>query len=327
VHTFFPTANVLGPLAARLGSIPVILTSRRDMGYWKRRQDALLLRVVRNIPTCVVANSHAVKNQTVATEGIPPDRIIVVHNGVDAEPYRRDFHAEVAALRGKYRLPKDALIVGVVANYHRAVKGVEYFVEAASPVSAEVPEAFFFVVGFGPPEKEQHLQERIKRLHLQSRFVLTGLQSNVKPFLAMFDVAVMPSLSEGFSNSLLEYMAAGLPCVATDVGGNKEIVVDGETGFLVKPASAQALAEKIIVVLRNPGLREKMGRMAQERVRTHFWMTRMIKQLETLYEHLYLCSPQAKAAARRGFGPSGGGGHRRAFPNLTGETRHGVKTT
>ena len=320
VHTFFPTSNILGVLAARLARVPVIVASRRDLGYWKRWRDRVLLRAVGRIPTCTLANSHEVKRCTARCEGVNPKKITVIHGGVDLDFYCGRVEGQAGALKMKQGVPQGNLIVGVVANYHRTVKGLHYFVGAAKLVSMNMQNVWFFVVGRGERDQDERLRNRLCELGLEARFVFTGPQRDVRPFLSLFDVAVLPSLSEGFSNSLLEYMAAGLPCVATDVGGNKELVVDGETGFLVKPASAQALAEKTIVLLRNPGLREKMGRMAQERVRTHFSMTKMIRELETLYEHLYLCSSRAKAAARRGFGPSGGGRHRRAFPNPTGET-------
>jgi glycosyltransferase involved in cell wall biosynthesis len=274
-----------------------------------------------------VANSYAVERETVASERIDSARITVIYNGVDVQAYHQGFSGPAGGIKATYGVPDDSPVVGAVANYQRKVKGIDYFIGAARLVASQVDNVFFFIVGYGRPQQRAALQHYVHELGLESCLILAGPQEDIRPFLSAFSVGVLPSLSEGFSNSLLEYMAAGLPCVATNVGGNKELVVDGENGFLVKPASAEALAEKIVVLLRNPELREKMGRMAQERVRTDFSMTKMIRELETLYEHLYLCSSRAKAAARRGFGPSGGGWHRRAFPKLTGKTRHGVKTT
>lgn len=286
VHTFFPTANVLGVLAARLGGVKVILSSRRDLGYWKKWQDRLLLRAVGRIPTSFAANSQAVKQQTVIAERIHPDRIFVVYNGIACDRFHSDLREEAAALRRMYDVPDGAGIVGVVANYYRAVKGLDYFIKAAAIVAAEISNVRFFVVGAGSEMQDRRLRILLEQHGLQGHFVFTGNQKDVRPFLALFDVAVLPSLSEGFSNSLLEYMAAGLPAVATDVGGNRELVTDGETGFVVPPASPRALAEKIGLLLKDTHLRDSLGGNARCIVRSQFSIQRMIASVEKLYELL-----------------------------------------
>ena len=287
VHTYFPTSNVLGVVAARLGSVPVILSSRRDLGYWRKQRDKVMLRAVRNIPTAVIANSLAVKSEAVGTEGIAPKKVVVVYNGVDASANDYDYSTHRSTIRSNSQIPPDALVVGTVANYDRTVKGIQYFVDAAGHVAAEIPNAFFIIVGHGPADQENVLRRRVRQRGLDSQFVFAGSQEDVRPFIAAFDVAVLPSLSEGFSNSLLEYMAAGLPCVATDVGGNGELVTDGESGFLVKPGSPRALAEKVLVLLKDEDLRERMGRNAQLTVTSRFSIEKMICAYERLYEDLY----------------------------------------
>lgn len=300
VHTFFPTSNVLGALAARLASVPTILSSRRDLGYWKRWQDTILLRAVRGIPTCYVANSYAVKKETAASEGIDPSKIIVIHNGVDVQAYERDFRKQVAAIKGKYHVLEDELVVGVVANFHRRVKGVDKFIEAAGLVAAEIENVRFFVVGKGNQRQEEHFRNRLRQLQLSERFMFTGEVEDVRPFLCLFDVGVLPSLSEGFSNSLMEYMAAGLPAVATDVGGNRELITDGQCGFLVSPASPHALAQKIVLFLKDAQLRQRIGRNARHVVKSRFSVETMIKATESLYESVS-CSGSFQKKTDRGF--------------------------
>jgi glycosyltransferase involved in cell wall biosynthesis len=304
VHTFFPTSNVLGVVASRLASVPTIISSRRDLGYWRRWRDRAMLRAVRKIPTCIVANSLAVKREVMASEKVDPRKIVVVYNGVDLGKNDDVSHKQAIVMKGISRLPTDSFVVGVVANYDRAVKGVEHFVEAAGRVAAEIGNAFFLVVGSGPPKQEIALRRRICELGLERRFILAGSQKDVRPFLATLDVGVLPSLSEGFSNSLLEYMAAGVPSIATDVGGNPELVTDNETGLLVKPASPQALADKIILLLRNAGLRETIGARARNRAKTHFSITRMVREMEGLYQDLYSRNPRLETGGGRPLGSS-----------------------
>jgi len=287
VHTFFPTSNVLGVLAAWLASVPVILSSRRDLGYWKKCHDKVLLRIVRNIATCYLANSHEVKRQTAESERIDREKIVVIHNGVDVDWSGRNVEKEAADIRCKYQVPEEALVVGVVANYQPVVKGIEYFIEAAKVVTTEIPNVRFFLVGQVERQHEKRLWHRIRQLQLDEHFVFTGSQKDVRPFLSLFHVGVLPSLSEGFSNSLLEYMAIGLPTVAYNVGGNREVIVDGQSGFLVRDRSAQALAEQIVLLLKRADLREKIGRQARDRVKSHFSMRRMIREMERLYEDLH----------------------------------------
>jgi len=298
VHTFFPTSNVLGVLAAQLSSIPTILSSRRDLGYWKKSRDTITLRAVRNMATCYLANSYAVKRQTAASEGIVPHRIMVVHNGVDVRAYGKDFQKEAAAVKMKYHVPEDSFVVGAVANYHRRVKGIQHFVEAAKLVAAEMANVFFFIVGSGQAGQESALRRRIGELGLDSRFILAGPQEDVRPFLSMFHVGVLPSLSEGFSNSLLEYMAAGLPSVVSDVGGNREAIADGQSGFLVRPGSRRALAEKIVLLLKDLQLRERIAMNARRTVKDRFSAERMVAATERLYENLASRGPHKRGAER-----------------------------
>jgi glycosyltransferase involved in cell wall biosynthesis len=304
VHTFFPTSNILGVVASRLASVPTIISSRRDLGYWRRRRDWAMLRAVRRTPTCIVANSLAVKREVVASEKVDPRKIVVVYNGVDLGKNDDVSHKQAALVKGSCRLPRDSFVVGVIANYNRAVKGVEYFVEAAGLVAAEIANAFFLIVGSGPPEQEIALRRRICKLGLEHRFILAGSQKDVRPFLATLDVGVLPSLSEGFSNSLLEYMAAGVPPVATEVGGNPELVTDNETGLLVKAGLPAALADKIILLLRDARLKETIGARAKNRAKTHFSMTGMVREMEKLYQDLYSRNPDLKTGGGRHSGPS-----------------------
>jgi glycosyltransferase involved in cell wall biosynthesis len=147
------------------------------------------------------------------------------------------------------------------------------------------------------PEYREELKRQTARLGMQDRVIFTGFRLDVQKILSSLAVSVLPSLKEGLSNALLESMAAGLPVVATDVGGNPEVVIDGETGLLVPAKNPSALAEAICRVLLTPGLRQSFGQAGRRRVLDHFSNERMIRTVERLYVDLLEASRRKPAAA------------------------------
>jgi glycosyltransferase involved in cell wall biosynthesis len=141
------------------------------------------------------------------------------------------------------------------------------------------------------------LKRQTIRLGLQDRVIFTGFRLDVPRILSSLALSVLPSLNEGLSNSLLESMGAGIPVVTTTVGGNPEVVLDGETGLLVPPRNPAALADAICCVLCTPGLRNALGQEGRQRVLTHFSNERMIRNVERLYGEL-LEAHQRKPAGR-----------------------------
>jgi glycosyltransferase involved in cell wall biosynthesis len=130
------------------------------------------------------------------------------------------------------------------------------------------------------------MEAKAKAMQLSEDVIFTGIRQDVPNILGLLDVFVLPSLWEGLPIALLEAMAAGLPVVATAVGGTPEVVVEGETGFLVPPRDPEALAEAILRLLREPDLRRRMGEAGRKRVAEHFSVEQMVQKTEALYEHL-----------------------------------------
>jgi glycosyltransferase involved in cell wall biosynthesis len=141
------------------------------------------------------------------------------------------------------------------------------------------------------------LKQQTVRLGLQDRIIFTGFRLDVQNILSSLAVSVLPSLKEGLSNALLESMAAGVPVVATNVGGNPEVVIDGETGLLVPSMNPAALAEAICRILLTPGLRQAFGQAGRRRVLEQFSNERMIRTVERLYGDLLEASRRKRAAA------------------------------
>jgi glycosyltransferase involved in cell wall biosynthesis len=168
----------------------------------------------------------------------------------------------------------------MVANL-RPVKGVDVFLESARLVLDSVPGINFIVAGEG--EERKRLKGICRQLKLDSSVKLIGVISDVIPLLRASDIGVLSSSSESLSNAIIEYMAAGLPVVCTDVGGNRELVHDGLNGFLVPPGDPQKLADAIVKLVNDPDLRIKMGRESRQRAELLFDLDRTMKDYEALY--------------------------------------------
>ncbi len=187
-------------------------------------------------------------------------KIDIYYQGVNIERFRPGVGDATVCIR--LGIPESAPVIGIVANL-RPVKDLPLFVRAAKIVAERVPQAAFLMVGHG--EQLIEFQALAEELGIGARVFFTRGEGQVIDYLGRMSVACLSSLSEGFSNAILEYMACGLPVVATDVGGNREQVIDGATGFLVRERSPEAFARPLIELLENEELRLKMGKNGLER--------------------------------------------------------------
>ncbi len=278
LHDLYST--LLGVPAAWLARVPVILSCRRDLSHWwwytpRRRR---LLRHIQNYSTYVIANSQAVRNFLVEKEGFDPNLIRIIRNGVDFERFAsiRPSRINLAP-----HLEPQSRLIAVVANMNVETKGHADLIRAAAEVSQKFRDAKFLLIGDGA--ERSRLEAMTADLGLSKTILFLGLRDDVPNVLACCDLFVLPSWSEGLPNSVLEAMAAGLPVVATHVGGIPEIIEDGESGLLVAPKDSHALAIAILQLLRNEGLAKHLARSAQERVYAQFNFERLLSELDRLY--------------------------------------------
>jgi len=278
VQTFLFKASVIAVLAARWVRCPVVITSRRNLGYWHTPAFLRVVRFLNRFTTRVLANSLAVKGHTERTERLAPEKVDVIYNGVDLARYSPGCgDPAVAASIG---IPPTSPLVGVVANL-RPVKNLPLFLRAAALVAEAVPEARFVLVGSGPLRHE--LGQLGEELDLAGKVFFSDERGDVPDYLARLSIGCLPSLSEGFPNSVLEYMAAGLPVVATDAGGTAEAVEHGVTGYLVRNPDPSAFAEPVIQLLKDEAKRRAMGQRSLERCRNHFSLERSVCAHEDYY--------------------------------------------
>jgi glycosyltransferase involved in cell wall biosynthesis len=284
VHTFFETSDLWAAPIAKLSGVPVIVSSRRDMGILRTRKHKFAYSWVNKIFHRVLAVSDEVRFYGISHDRLPPSRIETLYNGVDlAELDAKALEFDARALLG---LAPQTPVICTLANI-RKVKGIDVLLRTASIVCRQVPDAKFLIVGRTLESKTMaELESLVKELNLGHNVHFLGARENPYPVLRASNVFCLPSRSEGFSNALIEAMGCGLPVVATRVGGNPEAVREGKEGFLVASEGAEAMARQILLLLNQPEMALRMGREARATVETRFSMDTMMRRLTSLYSEL-----------------------------------------
>jgi glycosyltransferase involved in cell wall biosynthesis len=259
-----PKASLLGYLAARRAQVPFIVWSRGWTGEtWRvRLYEAVHRRIMRRADL-VIAVSQALANRCERV-GVKRERLRIIPNAVETDGL---VGAGVADLRAELGLPAGCPLVLSVGRLS-AEKGHRHLVEAARRVVQELRDAHFVVLGDG--RERRRLGEQARRLGLNGRFLFPGFRDDARQVMAQADVLALPSLTEGLPNVLLEAFAAGVPVVATAVGGVPELVRDGENGWLVPRGDSAGLASALIAALSDPGESARRGRSGQELVWAHY---------------------------------------------------------
>src|SRR5215467_12691823 len=274
VHTHDFYTNIFGMIGAMLAGVPVRVASRRE-GQKRPRIKRLVERTAYRASNAVIANCDRIRRELIA-EGVKPEKLVTVYNGVpvDALPPPKMPFAYRKSNRG---------VVTIVANL-RPVKDHATFLRAAQRVVERCRDASFVLAGDG--ELRPRLGEMASALGIGDRVRFIGRCDDVPSLLDGSEVCVLSSSSEGFSNSVLEYMAAGRPVVATRVGGIEEAISDGFNGFLVDVGDDVRMADRIALLLENPGMAWEMGSRSRDIVVDRFSRLQQLHKVERLYEQL-----------------------------------------
>jgi glycosyltransferase involved in cell wall biosynthesis len=276
VSFYLPAAYLVGaPVSLIVGPRRRVMWRRSRNFYQSGRPVAAFLeRLLHRRMTALVANSEAVRAD-LSREGAPLDRISVIHNGVDLDDIRPTRSRE--AVRAELGLPMSSLVFVMVANLI-AYKGHCDLIEAFSAAGLR-PDSMLVLVG-----RDQGIRTGLETLAsergVEGRIIFLGARRDVADILAACDVGVLASHEEGFSNAVIEYMAAGLPVVATDVGGNAEAILDG--GIIVPPRTPSALAEALADLQDEPR-RRSMGARARQRAADEFSLSKCVDRYDALY--------------------------------------------
>ena len=265
-HCWLNDTAILMPPVLRLAGLRVIV-SRRDMGFWYTRAKLLALRLVRPFVDLVVVNSQAVATNVVKAEGYDRNKIEVVYNALAEEI------SEVESCRAV-----NGAVIGIVANIH-PVKRLHDAIDAFAIVASQFPQAQLRLVGGGD---SRSLRQLAASHGIDDRVDFVGQVATPAHEIRKFDVAVLPSQSEGLSNAIIEYMRAGKAVICTNTGGNPELIEHGQSGYLYPVGDTAALASFIAELITDSDTCRKFGRAAQDRVR------RLCSNREMVNGHLQL---------------------------------------
>jgi glycosyltransferase involved in cell wall biosynthesis len=282
-HFFLPAAYILGAPASILARVPVRIMSRRSLNNYQRsmRFSAAIESKLHGYMTAILGNSNSVVRQLHGDEHIPLNRLGLIYNGIDLGPYRKSSTIR-NRVRASLKIDQDALVFVMVANLI-PYKGHQDLLIAFSMASSQLPGGWRVLVVGRDDGIGTMLREQAAKLRIAENVLFLDSRSDVPDLLCSSDIGVLSSHEEGFSNAILESMAAGLPMIATNVGGNPEAIIDGETGFIVPPYDPKRMSDAIIRLSADAGLRVRMGVMAADRVEKNFGLDACTSRYEELY--------------------------------------------
>jgi glycosyltransferase involved in cell wall biosynthesis len=284
IHAYMAPASVYGMLAGLMSRTPIRIIGERgtkpSFPTVGSRIYFLLDQALSRSADLVIANSVAGRECRIEW-GMRPERVVVVPNGLNPERLQ----SRMGITRATLGIDNSHPVLGCVAQL-LPKKDHLTLLEAVKIVRQEYPQVKCLLVGDGPLRGQ--IEAHVQQANLQCNIMFLGQQKHVRDFIEMFDVAVLSSKdTEGCSNFILEAMACGKPVVATAMGGNGELVVDGATGLLVVKEDAQALAIAVLKLLKNQQLRIEFGNAGRQRVEQSFMIEQMIRKTEGIYEQLF----------------------------------------
>jgi glycosyltransferase involved in cell wall biosynthesis len=282
IHTHDFYTNIFGMTAAAMARVSARVAYKGETGGFRSSAQKRLERVAFRLAHRVVANSAAVRDRLVL-EGVAGDKVVTHYNGLDVERVKTRCGGTRDEILAKLGLP-DRRLVTIVANLQHAVKDHPMFLRAAARVRAAVPDAAFVLAGEG--KLLESLRTLAAQLGLEHDVFFTGRCERVAELLSVSDVCALSSTAEGFSNAILEYMAAARPVVVTDVGGAREAVEEGESGYIVPAGDDQKMAERIIELFRDPKRARAIGERGKAIVDEKFSCERHLQRTLELYEEL-----------------------------------------
>ncbi len=284
VHFFLPMAYLIGGMCAVVSQMPCSVMSRRSLSIYQQHHPFLarMERWLHHYMHGVLGNSEAVLNE-LRKEDVPEKKLGLIYNGIDLSFFVKETIRK--ELLPAHNVNDDTLVFVIVANliYY---KGHENLLRALGRIRGQLPKDWILLCVGRDDGIGDELMIHARENHISRNVRWLGPRSDTPQLLMASDIGILCSDQEGFSNSILEGMAAGLPMVVTDVGGNTEAVIDGKTGFVAPPQNPECLAEAILKLVKDPALCRQMGEAGRERVRSRFSIEASARAYERLYTGL-----------------------------------------
>jgi glycosyltransferase involved in cell wall biosynthesis len=283
VHAHDIYSNIFVTAWARLAAVPVVIVSQR----WGRKLPNKRLtagnRIAFTRATAILANSEQVANVVIQDHSVPAAKVRTITNFADDSAFARPSLDVDLEWRRRWRIPEHAVVIGCVARLS-PVKNQESLIRALAALRDRDARPFLVLVGDG--ETRAALQRLSRELGVSEAVCFTGELRDGANHHRGFDISVLVSVSEGFPNTLVEAMAAGRPVVATDVGGNRDAVMEGETGFLVPAGDIDQLTSRLSQLVDDAELRRQLGHAGMRRASNLYRASRVIAQLTSMYDEL-----------------------------------------
>ncbi len=270
IHTDSTTETFYCGIVARIRGTPLVWHIRVDEGGW------FLYRVLSMLATRIIVVSQALRR------GFPwlrsNHRLSIVYNAIDLEDFDS---SSTSSIRKELKIKGDEMLIASIGRIEEK-KGHGILISAMK----DIKDARLIMIGRGEADYINRLKALSESYGVSDRVFFMGYREDIPSILKEIDILVVTSFTEGFSRAILEAMAAGKPVIATDVGGNREAVVDGVTGYIVPPGDSDALVSRIRDLIKDPEKRERMGRAGRDRVEQEFTMEKNVKKVERLYREL-----------------------------------------
>ncbi len=280
IHTHNAVPWLYGGIAAKILNSKLLFHTEHANLYPEKKKLILAEKYLSNITNEIIADVKKVADYLEKEEGICPNKIKVIFNGVDVGKYE-SVKINTISKKRELGINEDNLIIGIVARLNK-VKDHNNLLNAFRIVSQSIDEAKLLIIGDG--ELKQELINYSNKIGIDKKVIFLGNRRDIPELLKILDVFVLSSISEGLPLTILEAMAAGVPVIATNVGGNKEVVLHEETGLLVPERDSKELADAINIVLKNKEKANLFSINGLIRVKQYFSLDQMVKKYERLYE-------------------------------------------
>ena len=305
VHFFLPEAYLIGACLARAARLPRLVMSRRSLNNYQKKHPwlATLERRLHGAMTAIVGNSQRVLDQLRDYEKAPPDKLTLIYNGIDIAHFDR--HLDREEKRKQLGISDDALVLVVVANLI-PYKGHADLLAAVARIKSKLPKDWVLLAVGRDDGVGSKLKKQARELGIAEHVRFIGQRHDVVELLRISNLGLVSSHEEGFCNALLEGMAAGLPIIATDVGGNAEALIDGVTGLLVPANDSEAMGDAILRLARDPSLARQMGIAGRARIEQNFSLDACVDSYDAFYRRIMGMTPRHLACQRWGDMVEGG---------------------